>query len=121
MIRYLLVLVLSAIVLSTSVASAQAMPACPMTPTISALSDCVRHAAEMGHITRPGVTRSLLAELQAAQVALDRGNPRVAIALIEVFIKEVRVLSGMAIEREHATHMIEHAQLLIQDLERREA
>jgi hypothetical protein len=114
MIRTTLLLVLTAMLLSTTVASAQVAPACPMTPTIAALSDCVRHAAELGHITRPGVTRSLLAELQAAQVALDRGSPRTAIALIEVFIKEVRVLSGRAIEREHAAHMIEHAQLVIQ-------
>jgi hypothetical protein len=57
-----------------------------------------------------------LAELQAAQVALDRGRPRVAVALLEVFITEVRALSGKAIEPEHAAHMIEHARLVIQAL-----
>lgn len=107
--------VLITALLSTTVVSAQAAPSCPMTPTISALEDCVRDAAEMGHITKPGVTRALLAELQAAQLALDRGHPRVAVALLEAFIQQVRALSGQSIEPEHAAH-IEHAQLVIQAL-----
>ena len=116
MIRLSLMLVLIATLLSTSAVSAQAAPVCPMTTMIAALSDCVRHAAELGHITRPGIARSLLAELRAAQVALDRGQPRIAIALLDAFIKEVRVLSGKGIDAEHAAHMIEHAQLVIQAL-----
>jgi hypothetical protein len=115
-IRTTLLLVLTATLLSTSVASAQQAPACPMTPTIAVLADCVRHAADQFHITRPGVTRSHLAELQTAQVALDRGQQPVAIALLEVFIREVRVLSGKGIEPEHAAHMVEHARLVIQTL-----
>jgi hypothetical protein len=58
MLRWTAFLALVLTMLSTSLVSAQAVPTCPMTPTISALQDCVRHASEQGHITKPGVARS---------------------------------------------------------------
>jgi hypothetical protein len=118
MIRYALALMLSLTLLLPATAAAQAVDDCPMTPTIGALSACVQHAVDMGHITNKGAARSLLAELKTAQTALDRGQPRVAIALLRVFVREVKALSGRSIEPAHASHMVEHAQLVIQALQR---
>jgi hypothetical protein len=101
-----------------AIAVAQVTDDCPMTPTIGALRACVQHASDMGHITNKGVARSLLAELKAAQSALDRGQPRVAIVLLRTFEREVSALSGKSIEPAHAAHMVEHAQLVIQALQR---
>ena len=118
MIRYAVALLLSLTLVLPATAAAQATDDCPMTPTIAALSACVQHAVDMGHITNKGVARSLLAELKTAQTALDRGQPRVAIAVLQVFVREVRALSGRFIEPAHAAHMVEHAQLVIQALQR---
>ena len=118
MIRYAVALLLSLTLVLPATATAQATDDCPMTPTIAALSACVQHAVDMGHITNKGVARSLLAELKTAQTALDRGQPRVAIAVLQVFVREVRALSGRFIEPAHAAHMVEHAQLVIQALQR---
>ena len=83
--RYVVALMLLMTLVLPATAAAQATDDCPMTPTLGALSACVQHAVDMGHITKKGVARSLLAELQTAQTALDRGQPRVAIALLRVF------------------------------------
>ena len=111
MIRITLALVLLLSLVLPASASAQTAPDCPMTPTISALQVCVQHA-----VSTPGVARSLLAELNAAQSALNRGQPRVAILLLQAFIREVQALSGHGIEPEHASHLIQHAELVIQAL-----
>ena len=92
MIRYALALILLLTLLLPATAAAQAVDDCPMTPTIGALSACVQHAVDVGHITNKGVARSLLAELKTAQTALDRGQPRVAIVLLRVFVREVKAL-----------------------------
>ena len=118
MIRYTLAIVLFLSLVLPAAAAAQAAPECPMTPTIGALSECVQRAADMGHITNRAVARGLLAELKAAQTALDRGQPRVAILLLRAFVREVKALSGRFIEPVHAAHMVEHAQLVIQALRR---
>src|SRR6476646_4416338 len=47
--------------------------------TIGALRACVMHAVAEGHIDNPGVAKSLLAKLDAAQSALDRGQTDVAV------------------------------------------
>ena len=119
MIRYALALILLLSFMLPATAAAQATDDCPMTPTIAALSACVQHAVDMGHITNKGVARSLLVELKAAQTALDRGHVRVAIVLLRAFIREVKALSGRYIEPTHAAHMVEHAQLVIAALQRR--
>ena len=118
MIRYAVAVLLSLTRVLPATAAAQATDDCPMTPTIAALSACVQHAVDMGHITNKGVARSLLAELKTAQTALDRGQPRVAIAVLQVFVREVKTFSGPFIEPAHAAHMVEHAQLVIQALQR---
>jgi len=84
--------------------------------TIQALRDCVVHAAEMGHIDNQGVANSLLAKLDAAQAAFDRGQTQVAVATLEAFIHEVEAQAGKHIDPEHADHMVMHAWHVIHGL-----
>jgi len=86
--------------------------------TIESLVHCVHHALEEGHITNAGVGNALLAKLNAAQaaVAVDRGQPAVAINLLNAFINQVQAQSGVHIDATHADHMIMHAQSVITEL-----
>ena len=86
------------------------------TPTIEALRDCVVHAQEHGHIDNQGITQSLLALLDAAQAALDQGQTSAAIDALNAFIHLVEAQSGKHIVAEHASHLVEHAQLVIDAL-----
>ena len=95
---------------------AQAQDACVHDPTIASLRECVQHAAHEGHIDNEGIARSLIAKLDAAQSALDRGQPRVAVQLLEAFVSEVRSQSGAHILPEHADHLLLHAQEVLQAL-----
>jgi hypothetical protein len=97
-------------------ARAQAMDDCPHEATIQSLRACVHHAAEHGHIDNQGVTRSLLAKLDASQAAVDRGQPEVAVNLLAAFVREVRAQAGKHILQEHAEHLLLHAQAVIQAL-----
>lgn len=81
----------------------------PMGHTIASLRECVLHAAEDGHIDGATVLQSLLAKIDAAQVAYDRGQIATAVYLLRAFIQEVEALAGKQIDAEHAAHMIEHA------------
>ncbi len=83
--------------------------------TVESLHHCVNHALEMGHIANAGVGSALLAKLNAAQaaVAVDRGQPAVAINLLNAFINQVQAQSGVQIDATHADHMIMHAQMVI--------
>jgi len=81
--------------------------------TIESLHHCVMHAYDMGHITNKGGANSLLTKLDAAQAALDRGQPGVAVNLLHAFIKEVNAQAGKHIEIEHAGHLVDHAQNVI--------
>ena len=76
--------------------------------TIVALHDCVMH-----HVTNPGVAISLMAKLDAAQVALTRGQTDVAINLLNAFINEVNAQSGKHIATDHAGMLVEHANKVI--------
>lgn len=103
--------------LSTAPVLAQGGDACPQhDATVQALRECVMHAAAEGHITNAGVTQSLLAKLDAAQAALDRGQSNVALNQLRAFIREVQAQSGKYILAEHAAHLVEHAQQVIQVL-----
>jgi hypothetical protein len=102
--------------LTPGTARAQTTDECALTPTIAALTTCVEHAASQGLITSQGVTNSLLAKLDAAQAALDRGQTSVAINDLQAFIYEVQAQSGKHIDSMHAQHMVMHAQLVIQAL-----
>jgi hypothetical protein len=114
-----LVIVLTLLVLSLFAplpAQAQPMDECPHEATIQSLRMCVQHAAELGHIDNQGVTTSLLAKLNAAQAAVDRGQNAVAIDILEAFVREVRAQSGTHILQEHAEHLLMHAQAVIEAL-----
>jgi len=62
------------------------------------------------------VANSLLAKLDAAQAAVDRGQTSVAINKLQAFINEVQAQAGKHIDSMHAQHMVMHAQLVIQAL-----
>ena len=95
---------------------AQTADECPLTPTIASLATCVEHAASEGLINNQGVTNSLLAKLDAAQAAQDRGQIGTAINLLEAFIHEVQAQAGKHIDQTHAQHMVMHAQMVINAL-----
>jgi hypothetical protein len=83
---------------------------------IASLHHCVMHAYDMGHITNAGVANSLMAKLDAAQAAFDRGQTDVAINLLNAFINEVNAQSGKFIAADHAPHLAQHAQHVIDAL-----
>jgi len=102
--------------LTPGTARAQTTDDCALTPTIASLTTCVEHAASQGLITSQGVANSLLAKLDAAQAAFDRGQTSVAINDLQAFIYEVQAQAGKHIDSMHAQHMVMHAQLVIQAL-----
>jgi hypothetical protein len=87
-------------------ARAQTTEECPLTPTIASLTNCVEHAAAEGLINNQGVTNSLLAKLDAAQVAQDSGQIKTAINLLGAFIHEVQAQAGKHIDQTHAQLVI---------------
>ena len=91
---------------------------CSHDATIQSLRTCVLHAAAEGHIDNQGITSSLLAKLDAAQAALDRGQAEVAVNLLAAFVRDVRAQSGKHIAQEHAAHLLMHAQAVIQLLDK---
>ena len=98
-------------------ALAQASDSCPLEATIASLQACVQHAADAGLIDNQGVTQSLLAKLDAAQAAQDRGQSDVAVQVLQAFVREVSAQSSQHIDAMHAAHMIAHTQIVIQALE----
>ncbi len=102
--------------LAPGTARAQTSDDCIHAPTISSLRTCVQHAADQGFIDNQGVTNSLLAKLDAAQTAQDRGQTGAAIKLLNSFIHVVQAQADKHIEQEHAQHLVMHAQLVIQAL-----
>ena len=102
--------------LAPTAARAQPMNDCPPTPTIQSLRACVQHAADQGHIDNHGIVRSLIAKLDAAQTALDRGQTAVAVNTLEAFIRALDAQTGKHIVAEHAAHLRMHAQDVIEAL-----
>ena len=96
--------------------AAQPMNECVHAPAIASLETCVKHAAEQGFITNEGVTRGLLAKLEAAEKAQEHGHTPQAIYLLRAFIHEVQAQAGKHIDPEHAQHLEMHVQLVIQAL-----
>jgi len=94
-------------------ARAQPMDDCPSTATVQSLRTCVQHAADQGHIDNHGIARSLIAKLDAAQAALDRGQTAVAVNTLEAFVRELDAQTGKHIVAEHAAHLRMHAQDVI--------
>jgi len=68
----------------------------------------------MGFIDPQGVTRSLLAKLDAAHAAVDRGQPSVAVQVIQAFASDVNAQAAKHIDAAHANQMFVHAQVIIQ-------
>lgn len=85
--------------------------------TIESLRHCVVHAYDLGHLTKAGVRDSLLAKLDAAQAAFDRGQPTTAANQLRAFINEVDAQTGKAILAEHASHLVAHAEIVIATLD----
>jgi hypothetical protein len=86
---------------------------CAHAPTVASLRTCVAHAAEAGHILRPQFGTALLAELDAAQAAIERGQTGTGVLILKAFIRTVEAQAGKLIHAEHAAHMIAHAQEVI--------
>lgn len=86
---------------------------CEHEATVQSLRNCVEHAGSVGHIDNAGITKSLLAKLDAAQAALDKEQPAVAVNHLEAFIQAVEAQKDKHISEPHATHMIMHAQEVI--------
>lgn len=118
LIAVIAVLAIAATFGAVTVQTARADDMCPdhMGTTIESLHHCVQHAHEAGHIDNAGVARSLLAKVNAALAAHDRGQDTVAIHHLEAFINAVEAQSGQHIDPEHAEHMIEHAERVIEAL-----
>jgi hypothetical protein len=86
-------------------------------PTITALRECVIHAASEGHIDDQRVLTSLLATLDAAQAAVDRGDLSAAVNLLEAFIRQLAAQAGQHVDAVHAEHLTEHAEAVIASLD----
>jgi hypothetical protein len=84
--------------------------------TVEALRECVVHAIAQGHISNAGVAQGLLAKLDAAQDAVDRGQDDVAVNILMAFIDQVEAQAGKSILEPHASHLVEHAQSVIDAL-----
>jgi hypothetical protein len=115
-----LMILLTVVVLGVLVAGpapAQAQDMCSHEPTVQALRECVQHAIAEGHIDDSTIAQSLLAKLDAAQAALDRGQPAVAVQILRAFVYEVQAQAGVHIDAEHAAHMVMHAQIVIAALQ----
>ena len=84
--------------------------------TIESLHHCVEHAAEMGHITKPGVANALLATLNAGHLAYDEGNTTAAVNTLNAFIAQVNAQSGKSIDAEHGAHLVGHALMILDSL-----
>ncbi|MBM3237607.1 hypothetical protein FJZ31_15060 [Candidatus Poribacteria bacterium] len=84
--------------------------------TVQALKECVKHASEEGHIDNSGITKSLLAKLDAAESAVKKNQLSAAINMLEAFIHEVEAQAGKHIEEQHAQHMVEHAERVKDEL-----
>lgn len=114
-----LMILLTVVVLGMLVAGptpAQAQDMCSHEPTIQSLRECVQHAVMEGHIDDATIAQSLFAKLDAAQAALDRGQPAVAVQILRAFVYEVQAQAGVHIDAEHAAHMIMHAEAVIASL-----
>jgi hypothetical protein len=112
---FLLLALLTAALAAPAFASEEHMCAHEMN-TVESLQHCVHHALEMGHITNADIANALQAKLDGAQAALDRGQPDVAINLLNAFVNQVQAQAGVHIDPMHAEHMIMHAQMVIMAL-----
>lgn len=84
--------------------------------SIESLHHCVEHAVEMGHISKPGIAEALIAKLEAAHSADERGNTNAALNALNAFINQLNAQSGKGVDAEHAGHLIDHTLNVISTL-----
>ena len=82
-------------------------------PTIAELLHCVELGVSAGHIDNTGIANSLFAKLDAAQAALDRGQPAQAINVLGALANQVAAQKGKHIDAQHADHMLSHIQRVV--------
>ncbi len=73
-------------------------------------------AMSMGPASNSGVVDSLLAKVDAAQVAFARKQPSVAVQLLQTFIQEVEAHKGTHIGSERAISLMTQAQTVINSI-----
>lgn len=108
-----IVLAMLSLMLATPVFAADGH-GCTHEPTAQALRNCVIHASDVGHIDSKGIAKSLLAKIDAAQAALERGQTKTAVNNLNAFVKAIEAQAGKHIVSEHATHLITHANQVIE-------
>jgi hypothetical protein len=81
----------------------------------STIADAQR-MRRMGWIASDAMLHSLVVKLEAAQAAVDRGQPDVAIHNMESFIHEVEAQTGKALTVQGAEHLLHDAEWVIQSL-----
>ena len=84
-------------------------------PTISpdTLKADVQSALVSGAITKPGVVRTLIAELNEAEAARNRGQCKTAGNIYQQFIDDVTAQAGKSIAPATASRLVSEAQFLI--------
>jgi hypothetical protein len=108
-----LILILSLAVVPAAGADEMDMDGCSHDPSIESLRSCVEHATANGHIDNAGITRALLAKLDAATKALSKGNTTQAGDILNAFVAQVNAQQGHHILAEHAAHLRSHAEAVI--------
>jgi hypothetical protein len=91
---------------------------CVHSGTIDSLEMCVKQAVAMGHITSQYVAHTLLVKLDKAEDALADDHTGTTIWWLKAFIHEVKAQSGKHIIPMHAMHLVMHAELVIQALQK---
>jgi uncharacterized protein DUF4394/FIMAH domain-containing protein len=91
-------------------ALAFAGPAVPITP--DTLKADVQSALASGAISKAGVAKTLLDDLDAAQAARDRGQCKTASNIYQQFISDVTAQTGKSIAASTASKLISEAQFL---------
>jgi K+-sensing histidine kinase KdpD len=85
-------------------------------PTVAGLAMHVEHAYEMGHIDNPGIRTVLLALLDNASRAAEKGSIEQQVHALETFIQFVEAQSGKHIAAECSAHLVMHAEHVIMAL-----
>jgi len=84
---------------------------------IDGLIASVEYMCEMGWIESPGTCNSLLAKLNNAKNAIDRGQCSTAENVLNAFINEVKALIGKQLTEEAANVSTANAEYVIENLE----
>ena len=110
-------LALNLLAVGATNAAAVAMDECSHEATIAALRECLEHAAHHGHIDNAWVAASLLAKIDAAAAAEERGQPAVAARSLAALTRELAAQDGKHVAAPHAGHLIAHAELVLAALQ----